>query len=460
MKPLVLVPLLGLLLVGCTAATSANSGGTATPEATPSSQGRPATTPIPLTATDWPTYHHDNTRTGLGSQVPPLGTLTAAWTARLDGAVYGQPLVVGDLVLAATENDTVYALSATDGSVRWSRHLGTPQPKSGLPCGDIDPLGITSTMAYDPATGLLFAVAETTGGAHTLAGLDLTTGRLVLSRPVTPPHGVAGIHQQRAALTVLDGYVYVAYGGLYGDCGDYVGAVVAAPTTGLGPLRSYAVPTPREGGIWAPGGGVVHNGTLLYAVGNGESTTDYDHSDSVLALTPQLTLADSFSPAQWVDDNAHDLDIGSSGPAVVGSHVYINGKRGIGYVLDGGRLGGIGGQLSQVTVCPGFGGDAVDGPTVYVPCPDGTRAVDIDATGRASVRWAAAVHAAGSPVVGGGAVWVVDIAGGRLYALDPATGTVRASISVGVAPHFASPTLSGSRAYVGTDTGVAAVDGA
>src|SRR6185437_12590999 len=38
------------------------------------------------------------------------GPLTVSWRAHLDGAVYGQPLVVGQLVIAATENDSIYGL--------------------------------------------------------------------------------------------------------------------------------------------------------------------------------------------------------------------------------------------------------------------------------------------------------------------------------------------------------------
>jgi hypothetical protein len=62
-------------------------------------------------------------------------------------------------------------------------------------------------------------------------------------------------------------------------------------------------------------------------------------------------------------------------------------------------------------------------------------------------------------VVGGGAVWAVDYDAGTLYALDPGNGSVRARVHIGAAPHFASPTLSGSRAYVGTLDGVVAVGG-
>jgi hypothetical protein len=54
----------------------------------------------------------------------------------------------------------------------------------------------------------------------------------------------------------------------------------------------------------------------------------------------------------------------------------------------------------------------------------------------------------------------VDYTAGVVYALNPATGAVRASVRVGPAPHFAAPSLSGSRAYVGTLAGVTAVSGA
>ncbi len=420
----------------------------------------PAPTGPAVTAGDWPTYHHDNARTGVAPGVPAPGRLATAWTRDLDGAVYGQPLVVGGRVFAATENDTVYALDAAGGWVLWAAHLAEPQPLSGLPCGDIDPLGITGTMAYDPASKLLFALAETAGAHHELVGLDTVTGAVRLRRAVEPPRGDQVAHQQRAALTVLDGYVYVAYGGLYGDCGRYIGSVVAVPTTGDGPLRSYAVPTSREAGIWAPGGAAVAGGLLYYAVGNGESTTTYEGSDSVLALRPDLTLADRFTPSTWADDNAADLDLGSMSPALVGGFVYANGKRGVGYTLRPGHLGGVGGQVDMRDVCAAFGGPAADESTVYVPCTDGVRAVAVDASGRLSVRWRAAVRAAGSPVIGGGAVWVVDYDGGVLYALGAGDGAVRARITIGRCPHFASPTLVGDRVYVGTMSGVVAVRGA
>ncbi|HYS35031.1 MAG TPA: PQQ-binding-like beta-propeller repeat protein [Pseudonocardiaceae bacterium] len=444
------------LLAACTSAPPQQPAASPTPTTT----SDPPTSAVPVVGADWTTYHHDNARTGTAAGLAPLGTLSTAWRAKLDGAVYGQPLVVGDTILAATENDTVYGLNASSGATLWSAHLGTPVPRSGLPCGDIDPLGITGTMVYDPATGLVFALAETTGGTHTLYGIDARTGKVAVRTGIEPPAGDKIAHQQRAALTLLNGRIYVAYGGLFGDCGNYIGSVVSVTTSGADPLH-YAVPTGREGGIWNPGGATVSGATLLYTVGNGESTRgQYDGSDSVIALSPTLNRTDVFAPTSWPQDNASDLDLSSGSAAVLDSWVFVAGKRGTGYVMTAGHLGGVGGQVAQAQVCRSFGGTAIAGERIIVPCPEGPMAVTIAANGTPSVAWHAPVAAGGSPTVGGGAIWVVDYDAGVLYALDPADGHVRARVDIGTAPHFASPTLSGSRAYVGTNSGVVAVAGA
>ncbi|MER6765610.1 MULTISPECIES: outer membrane protein assembly factor BamB family protein [Amycolatopsis] len=415
--------------------------------------------PRQAAASDWPTYHRDNARTGDAADLAPLGTLATAWQSTLDGAVYGQPLVVGGQILAATENNTVYALDPATGATRWSAHLGEPARRSELPCGNIDPLGITSTMVYDQATSRVYALAELTGGQHVLVGVNAGTGAVEVRTELEPPRGDRIAHQQRAALTLFNGRVYVPYGGLAGDCANYIGSVVSATTAGTDPI-SYAVPTTREAGIWAPGGGVVDGQRLLYSVGNGESTMTYDDSDSVLALSPDLQRVDLFAPDTWADDNAQDLDLGSSSPTLLGDHVIAVGKRGTGYVLNHDKLGGIGGQLATADLCQSFGGSATSGDTAYLPCTDGPAAVRVDANGTPTVVWRAAASANGSPTVGGGAVWVVDYNTGDLYALSPADGTVRSQINLGTVPHFASPTLSGDHAYVGTMTGVVAVSGA
>jgi outer membrane protein assembly factor BamB len=410
-------------------------------------------------ATDWPTYHLNAARTGSDASFPAFtGSLTAGWSAALDGAVYAEPLVVHGRVIAATEGDSVYALDPATGAVVWRRTLGTPVPLSTLPCGDIDPLGITGTPAFDPATGSLFAVAEVTGPKHVLYALDPDTGAVRWSRNVDLAGDDPTTHQQRPALAVANGYVYIGFGGLAGDCGQYVGEEVGVPTSGQGGTIAYRVPVSREGAIWATGGPVIDGaGNLYISVGNGASTTTYDGSDSVLELSPALVLESSFAPTTWATDNANDADLGSLSPVLVpGGWVFIVGKSGTGFVLRQGSLGGIGGQVASAPVCAGFGGASRIGGTIYVPCMNSVRAATVGANGSLTVGWQSAA-AGGPPVVGGGAVWSLNISSGRLVALDPATGAQLGGIGVGAVPHFASPTLSQGQIFVGTLAGITSV---
>ena len=80
----------------------------------------------------------------------------SAFSASFAGTVYAQPLYWDggeggqDLLLIATQNNEVIALDPLTGSRIWSRTLAAPASRSELPCGNIDPLGITGTMAFDP----------------------------------------------------------------------------------------------------------------------------------------------------------------------------------------------------------------------------------------------------------------------------------------------------------------------
>ncbi len=426
--------------------------GTAAP--TPGSSAAAAGSPA-----DWPVYHRDAARSGSDPGfTQPAGVLTVEWSAALDGAVYAEPLVVGGRIIAATENDSVYALAAS-GHVAWRRHLGTPVPLASLPCGNIDPLGITGTPAYDRSTGSLFAVAEVSGPRHVLFALDPGTGAVRWSRGIDLPGDDPAAHQQRAALAVANGYVYVGLGGLDGDCGQYVGEVVGVPVTGVGPTVSYRVPTARMGGVWATGGPAVGaDGNLYVSVGNGASTTTYDGTDSVLELSPSLRLLSRFAPSTWSSENAADADLGSLAPALLGdSFVFIDGKGGTAYTLRQGSLGGIGGQVSSIPLCRAFGAAAVAGQTVYVPCTDALRAVVVGTDGSMRVAWRTTSGANGPPVVGGGSVWSLDLTDGVLYRLAARSGTPTGHVAVGAVPHFASPTLWNGRVLVGTMRGVVAV---
>jgi len=413
-----------------------------------------------LSAAGWPTDHGDNLRTGYLPAQARYHGLTMSFTRTLDGAVYGSPIIAGANLVVATENNTVYALDPATGAVRWSHHLYPPVPLSSLPCGNIDPLGITGTPAYDAATGRVFVVTESadpkTVVRHEVFGLDAGTGATEWHRPIEVPGTDPKAEQQRAALAVRGSSLYVAYGGLTGDCGNYRGAVISVPTSGALGARAYVVPTSREAGIWAPGGPVVDSaGRVIVAIGNGESTSGaYDYSDSVTSLNPNMTRHDFFAPSSWASDNAQDFDLGSLTPVLTSNGYLLQaGKSGNGYVLRQSHLGLIGGQVFNAPLCRAFGVAAVTGNIVYLPCTDGVTRVEVTANGTFSKKWTA-TGIPGSPAVGNGAVF--SMGDGTLYALS-AQGQRIGSFPIGSTTRFATPALGPNRVYVGTTTGVTAV---
>ena len=408
----------------------------------------------------WPTYHHDNARTGNAGKAQTVTALKVAATARLDGALYASPLVLrdakGPLVIAATENNTLYALR-DDGSVAWKRHIGTPVDGSTLPCGNINPTGITGTPAYDATTGLIFAVAFLSGDKHELVAVKAETGAVAWTKPVDPPGSHPNVEQQRAALLVSSGRVWVAFGGLYGDCGPYHGYILGVATSGAGNPLSYQVPSAREAGIWTPAGPAADDAGHIYvSVGNGAETNPnakYDMSDSVIEFDADLHVVSYFAPSTWAQENSRDLDLGTTGPMLLpGNLLFVAGKAGNAYLLTRGRLGGVGAKVPTNSLCTAFGSAAVENSTVFVPCTSGVRELKISGT-TMTPGWKAAL--AGSPVVGGGAVLSVDSQAGVLYALDPGTGAVKAKAALGTATtRFATPAFGDDgHAYIGTENG-------
>ena len=443
------------MLVGC-ATVADHSTSTVPPgTATPPNGG----TPAPIVATDWPTYHLNAQRTGYLAGFRDPQQLTAAWHMALDGAVYAEPLVVKGKLYVATEHDTLYALDAHTGQILWHTNVGDPAPRATLPCGDIDPLGITGTPVYDAATNAIFAVAEVTGPSHILVGIDATSGQVKLRRNIDPPGMAVIAHQERGALALAGGIVYVPFGGLDGDCGPYHGWVIGVPTTGNAPLMSYQVPTQREGGIWTPPGPSIDaHGNIFVSVGNGDATSGtWDHSDSILRLSPMtLQVADGFAPTSWPQENANDADLGSLGPVLLADDWLIaDGKAGTTYLLKQDALGGVGGQQARQDFgCVAFGGAATIGDTAFLPCTSGVAAVAVQSGATLVKQWQ--IHAPGSPVIGGRTVYTIDNRN-TLVAVNIADGSPRASINVGTTSRFATPTLYDGMVYVGTNTGVSAV---
>jgi outer membrane protein assembly factor BamB len=453
-----LATLLALFEVGCGGGATPPLGPVTPPVAvtTPS----PVPSPSPLLAADWPEYHRTAARAGLGPAAPALSNPQVAWKAGLDGAVYASPLIVAGHAIVATENNTVYALDLFTGATVWQSHLGDPVPASFLPCGDISPVtGITGTPAVDVAAGRLYVVGFLGGLHHVLFTLSLVDGHALAQQDVDPPGSHALVQQQRGALALGSGYVYVPFGGLYGDCGQYNGYLEGVPLGG-GTVLSYRVPSSREAGIWAAGGPTIAaSGSVYVTTGNGASLSTFDFSNAVVKLSWDLNTVQSyFAPTNWVSLNETDTDLGSVGAVLLPSLgvVVAVGKEGVAYLLKADQLGGIGGQIAAQHVCAGaWGGMAWFGSRVYIPCADGLVALSVTST-TIGVAWRAAHPILGSPIVAAGAVWAIEPASGKLYALDPSSGAPVYSTDLGAAAeHFS--TLAATEGYVIAPAGMSVV---
>jgi polyvinyl alcohol dehydrogenase (cytochrome) len=432
----------------CCIACAAAAGVVAQPALASAHEAGAARTP------SWTVYHGNQAGTGVATGVRSVDTSARAWTSpKLDGDLYGEPLVLGDRVYVATEDDTVYALSATTGKIAWSNRLGTPVPSGRLPCGNITPtVGITGTPVIDPARHEIFVVAdELRRGkpAHMLTGLSTATGHRELSEDVDPRGQAPANILQRTGLTLDDGHVYFGYGGNYGDCATYRGRLASVPVSG-GTPRFFTVDAARgenQGAIWMGGAAPVvgANGDLWVATGNGSvysSKHAYDDSDGILEISPSLRLLQYFAPANWPVNNSEDLDM-STGPVLLpDGQVILAGKSQIVYLLNGRHLGGIGKQQAKLgPVCSNDidGGSAHVGMTVYLPCITGTIAVRATRSRPAlHLEWSSGTGG-GPPIVAGGLVWTIG-QDGKLYGLSPARGKVRQEASVGIpANHFPTP---------------------
>ncbi len=402
----------------------------------------------------WTTYHGDAARSGVAVGGPPLEGVQRAWTSpQFDGDVYAEPLAVGSHVIAATESNSVYAIDAATGEIVWRTNLGTPVDASTLPCGNISPTsGITGTPVADPSTGLLYVAAFLRPATHELFALREQTGEVAWHRSIDPSGMDPRTQQLRSALTLANGRVHVAYGGLFGDCGDYHGWVAAIGADGEGPMIDHRVPTANAGGIWAPSGAAVDDdGNLYVATGNsfGES---FDFGDSVIKLSPELERLDSFTPSNWPELNATDADLGSVGPAVLpDDRIFQIGKEGVGYLLSSTDLGGIGGELFSEDLCgSAFGGTAHAGDLLFVPCTDALVALRLAEDGRSfEEAWRVSL-AAGPPIIAGGLVWTVDESSAALVGFEPASGREVVRHRMEAVSHFPSPASAPSCIFVPT----------
>ncbi|WP_426518429.1 PQQ-binding-like beta-propeller repeat protein [Diaminobutyricibacter sp. McL0618] len=467
--------LAALGLAGCTPAAphAAHTSASHPPAARPTPGATDIRPPVTLTipgVNAWLGYHADSARTGALAASLPHAPATRAWTANLGGAVYGQPVVADGLLIAATETDQVVALNPATGQLAWSASLGTPLTNVDAiaGCGNIDPLGITSTPVIDAATGTVFVVGEvsTGGGAvhHQLEGFSIPTGKVVLSEAVDPslPPGESPVNLlQRASLALANGRVYIGFGGNFGDCGEYHGWVVGVEESGPpDPVSFEAAPDGQGGAIWMGGGApaIDANGDLYVGTGNANPDPPAGGPDPLRFTESVVKLSPTLQPlAAFKDQTAGgDEDLGTGNPVLLpDGRLFSVGKTDVGYVLSQSTLA----QTAAIHGICGSdpdGGPAYDAATgrIFVPCRGGgIQPVDL-ATGAVGPLMSGAD---GSPTLVGSTLWAAQYPDGTLSAYNAQTGALLQTISVGSSvPNFATPAVADGFLYLGTTSGVVA----
>jgi len=428
-------------------------------------------------------YHGSPARTGVYI-VPHLTYeraktlhLDASFDGRIEGRVYAQPLFWHfpgsnrKLLIVATEDDTVYALDAHDGTVAWQKTLGHPVQRAALPCGNISPLGITGTPVIDAIEETLYldAMVDGEGGAgpqHLLFGLSIQDGSILPGFPVNVAAGLAAqgktfdakVQNQRGALALVDHKLFVPYGGHFGDCGQYHGWVVGLDLADTKTLTAWST-RGVGGGIWAPGGIAYDGRSLFVATGNTKGATEWADGEAVIRLgtdlKPSTSPRDFFAPTDWKALDDRDADLGGSNPLPIDVTdpgnitrvVLALGKDGKAYLLDRANLGGLGGALASETVArnairtspavyPAYDGSMVAFEGAGSSCPAGsnnggitTLKIEMHPAPKIATAWCAAVNGRGSPAVtisdddSNPIVWTVGAEGdNRLHGFRGDTG--------------------------------------
>ena len=252
--------------------------------------------------------------------------LDASFSATFPGQVYAQPLLWrqpgtgAGVLIVATEEDEVYALDEKTGAQVWKRTLGEPVLRSAaFHCGNIWPLGVTGTPVIDPARATLYldaAIMRDNKPRHEIYALSLVDGSIEPGWPVDVATAMRGrfdptTQNQRGALALFGGKVFVPFGGLAGDCGVYHGIVLAVSQSD--PTKAVNFSSGGRGaGIWAQGGVAGDGKSLFVATGNTIFVKEWGDGEAVLRFGPDLARPvaqrDFFSPSDWRDLDARDLD--------------------------------------------------------------------------------------------------------------------------------------------------------
>jgi hypothetical protein len=403
----------------------------------------------------------------------------------ISGHVYAQPLYIeggpnGPMVIAVTESNNVYALHADTGTEIWHRtDIGTPAPQ-GSPCpGNILPVGITGTPVVDlPSRSLFFdALISGNPNKHFIYSLNVDTGANTNANwPVNVdtavPGFVSGIQEERGALALVNGIVYVAYSGWVGDCGPYHGWVVGVDINNPSNVMSWATEA-TGGGIWGHGG-VASDGTNMFVVtGNTFNAGGiWSGGEAIVRFSAGPVFSDFWAPTNWQSLDNSDTDLGGCSATIInvpGANpsqlVLALGKDRNAYLLDRNNLGGVGPAVASMNVS---NATLRGTSSAAYQTAEGThfafhtgesgelRSYIINAASPPTIAlaWNVSQGGRGSPWVtttdgtNNAIVWVANVEGdGKLYAYDGDTG---ATIFSGGGP---DEQMSGTRQW---NTGIVA----
>jgi hypothetical protein len=339
---------------------------------------------------DVTTYHYDRKRTGWNPRETVLTQANVAssrfgllHTFTVDGDVLAQPLFVSgfqlpdgsthDVLVVATENNSVYAFDANDYSTLWHLQMGPPQSAGDVNCSHVHPqYGISATpaivrTAVDHAT--LYVVSATEpqrDDFHThLHALDLATGdhrrppvEIQASKQLNDGSTLKFLPADnwiRAGLAVSDDSIYVAASSHCDNHGDRTAGWLIRYDFALnktGAFSSIDAPTGNKlAAFWAAGfaPAIDSDGSVFAVTGNGNfAKGGKDWGESVLHLPAGLgKVSDYFTPASYKTLTNFDIDFGSGGvmllPVVDGQLApplaVAMGKDGVLYLLDRTHLG-------------------------------------------------------------------------------------------------------------------------
>lgn len=334
------------------------------------------------------TSQYDNARTGatlVERQLTPANVnpqqFGKVFSLPVDGDVYAQPLFMPqvpvpgkgthDVVIVATEHDSVYAFDATGNpsAPLWKVNFLNDEkgvatvPAREVGCPFIAPeIGITPTPTIDAASGTIYVLARTKESqgvlksdryVHKLHALAITTGVEKFGGPVEiKAPGFDGLRElPRAALLLVNGSVILTWGSSC-DVGPYHGWAMAYDAHTLA-RKAILNTSPKAGdsGIWQSDAGPAadEDGNIYMATGNGRFTASAggrDYGDSLLKLDATLDVRDYFTPSNEQRLNAQDDDLGAGGPVLLpqqtGAHPHlalIAGKEATLYSIDRDQMG-------------------------------------------------------------------------------------------------------------------------